>query len=327
MGLEIPVGNLICAGLANLYESVTAACDFAYRLANLLSQRGTMITTFSKAMKSMVLCTALVTSALAFALPSPKDIEAAVSQGQLPQAESMLREVIEAKPQSAKAHYELGQVLLREHRAKEAHSELLAAKAMDPSLKFATSPQQFETILAQANALPTHSSTASQATTSTTSANPHPGSPSESGFSLTYVWIGIAALLVMALLIRSRRPAPAAYATPAPDLNAGPGTAFGRNPAYAPAYPAAGFPPTAPSSGSTMTGAVVGGLAGVAAGYALSKALEGDHHSAPAAASSNSWGDNQGLVRVDDPAPPAFDVGSGGNDWGDDGNASSDDNW
>ena len=53
-----------------------------------------MITTFSKAMKSMVLCTALVTSALAFALPSPKDIEAAVSQDQLPRAESMLREEI-----------------------------------------------------------------------------------------------------------------------------------------------------------------------------------------------------------------------------------------
>lgn len=283
-----------------------------------------MTPTLSKTMKSMVLCTALAASALAFALPSPKDIDAAVSQGQLPRAESMLREVIEAKPQSAKAHYELGQVLLREHRNKEAHAELLAAKAIDPSLKFATNPQQFETILSQANALPAHSSTPSQATTS---ASPHPGSRSESGFSLNYVWIGIAGLLVIALLIRSRRPAPAAYAPPAPDMNAGPGTAFGRNPAYAPNYPAAGYPPASPSSGSTMTGAVVGGLAGVAAGYALSKALEGDHHSAPAAASSNSWGDNQGVVRMDDPAPPAFDAGSGGNDWGDDGNASSDDTW
>lgn len=287
-----------------------------------------MIPTLSKALKSVVLCTALVTSALAFALPAPKDIEAAVSQGQLPQAESMLREVIQAKPQSAKAHYELGQVLLRQHRAKEAHTELLAAKAMDPSLKFATSPQQFEAILAQANALPAHSSTASQATTaSSTAASPHLGSPSESGFSLNGVWIGIAALLVIALLIRSRRPSPAPYAAPAPDMNAGPGTAFGRNPAYAPAHPAAGYPPAAASSGSSITGAVVGGLAGVAAGYALSKALEGDHHSAPAAASSNSWGDNQGLVRVDEPAPPAFDAGSGGNDWGDDDNGSSDDNW
>ncbi|PUE35981.1 hypothetical protein B9Z52_02160 [Limnohabitans sp. Jir72] len=283
-----------------------------------------MIPTLSKTMKYIILCTALVTSALAFALPSPKDIETAVSQGQLPQAESMLREVIEAKPQSAKAHYELGQVLLREHRAKEAHTELLAAKAMDPSLKFATSPQQFETILAQANALPAHSGP-SQAATSVS--EQHSGSPSESVFSLTYVWIGIAALLVIALLIRSRRPAPAPYAAPSPDMNAGPGTAFGRNPAYAPGYPAAGYPQAAPTSGSTMTGAVVGGLAGVAAGYALSKALEGDHHSAPPAASSNNWGDNQGLVRVDDPAPPAFDAGSGGNDWGDDGETSSDDNW
>jgi hypothetical protein len=144
---------------------------------------------------------------------------------------------------------------------------------------------------------------------------------------LTYVWIGIAALLVIALLVRSRKPAPAPYGAQATGMNAGPGTAFGRNPAYASGYPAAGYPQAAPSSGSSMTGAVVGGLAGVAAGYALSKALEGDHHSAPAAASSNSWGDNQGLVRVDDPAPPAFDAGSGGNDWGDDGNASSDDNW
>ena len=327
MGLEFQFGNLIYAGLANLYESLTAACDFAYRLANLSSLRGTMIPTLSKAMKSMVLCTALVTSALAFALPSPKDIEAAVSQGQLPQAESMLREVIQAKPQSAKAHYELGQVLLREHRAKEAHAELLAAKAMDPSLKFATSPQQFETILAQASALPAHTSTASQAITS---ASPRTGSSSDSGFSLTYVWMGIAALGVIALFIRSRKPAlasaPATYGAQTTAMNAGPGTAFGRNPAYAPSYPAAGYPQAAPSSGSAMTGAVVGGLAGVAAGYALSKALEGDHHSAPTAASNNSWGDNQGLVRVDDPAPPAFDAGSGGNDWGDD-SSNSDDNW
>ncbi|MGV0961362.1 MAG: tetratricopeptide repeat protein [Limnohabitans sp.] len=282
-----------------------------------------MIHTASKTLKSLLLLTALAASALAFALPSPKDIEAAVSQGQLTQAESMLREVIGAKPQSAKAHYELGQVLLREHRNKEAHTELLAAKAIDPGLKFATSPQQFETILAQANALPAHSNSASQAITP---ASTHSGAPTGGGFSLSDVWIGIAALGVIALLIRSRRPAPAPYAAPAPDMNAGPGTAFGRNPAYAPSYPAAGYPQAAPSNGSTMTGAVVGGLAGVAAGYALSKALEGDHHSAAAAPSSNSWGDNQGLVSVDEPAPPAFDAGAGGNDWGDD-SGSSDDNW
>jgi hypothetical protein len=282
-----------------------------------------MLHTLSKAMKSMVLCTALVTCALALALPSPKDIENAVDQGQLPQAEAMLREVIEAKPQSAKAHYELGQVLLRAHRAKEAHTELLAAKAMDPSLKFATSPQKFEAILAQASALPSHSSAASAVAPQA----PNTGSPSASGFSLTYVGIGIAALLGIALFIRSRKPSPAPYAAPSSSMSPGPGTAFGRHPAYAPAAPAAGYPPAAPSGGSTMTGAVVGGLAGVAAGYALSKALEGDHHPAPTAPSNNTWADQQGLVNVDDPTPPAFDAGSGSNDWDDSGDSSSDDNW
>ena len=46
--------------------------------------------------------------ALAWALPTPQDIEAAVNSGKLAQAESMLREVIKEKPNSAKAHYELG---------------------------------------------------------------------------------------------------------------------------------------------------------------------------------------------------------------------------
>ena len=279
-----------------------------------------MITHLSKTLKSLLLGLALTASALAFALPSPKDIEAAVSQGHLQQAETLLREVIEAKPQSAKAHYELGQVLLREHRAKEAHAELLAAKAIDPSLKFATSTAQFEAFLTQANALPAQSKTVANPTVG----NPTSAAPEASGFSLSYVWIGIAALVVIALVIR-RRPAPAPYA-PAPSMDAGPGTAFGRNPGYAqPGYPSSY--PAAASNGSTMTGAVVGGLAGVAAGYALSKALEGDHHTAPVANSSHSWADNQGLVSVDEPAVPAFDPGSGGNDWGGESDAGSDDNW
>ena len=280
-----------------------------------------MITPLSKTLKSLLLGLALTASALAFALPSPKDIEAAVSQGHLQQAETLLREVIEAKPQSAKAHYELGQVLLREHRAKEAHAELLAAKAIDPSLKFATSAAQFEAFLTQANAQPAQSKTV----TDPVVVNPTSSTPEASGFSLNHVWVGIAALVVIALVIR-RRPAPAPYA-PAPSMDAGHGTAFGRNPGYAqPGYPSS-YPPAAASNGSTMTGAVVGGLAGVAAGYALSKALEGDHHTAPVANSSNSWADNQGLVSVDEPAAPAFDPGSGGNDWGGESDAGSDDNW
>ncbi|NBU17998.1 MAG: tetratricopeptide repeat protein [Betaproteobacteria bacterium] len=53
---------------------------------------------------------------MALALPSPKDIETEIQAGNFAKAESMLREVIAEKPQSAKAHYELGQVLARQER-------------------------------------------------------------------------------------------------------------------------------------------------------------------------------------------------------------------
>ena len=80
-----------------------------------------------------------------------------------------------------------------------------------------------------------------------------------------------------------------------------------------------------------MTGAVVGGLAGVAAGYALSKALEGDHHAAPASAGASTSAGNGGYVPFDTPAQPdlgSFDAGSG-SDWdsADFGGGSSDDSW
>lgn len=290
-----------------------------------------MTPTLSQVLKSLLATAAIAVSALALALPAPKDIESAVAQGHLTQAESMLREVIDAKPQSAKAHYELGQVLLRENRLAEAHTELNRAQAIDPSLKFASSDQQFKTLLerSQAPAAPAHNAAVAAAT-------PAPV-PSGNGFSLTYVWIGIAALGVVALLIRMNRPAPqpTGYApTATPPAGSPMSTAFGRNPApghapgYAPAYPAAGYPSQAPSGGSTVAGAVVGGLAGVAAGYALSKALEGDHHSSPPAQApaNNTWADNQGYVSAEPAASvPDFDPGTG-SDWGDDAGG-GDDSW
>jgi uncharacterized protein len=287
--------------------------------------------TASKALKSLFVCGAFMASAMALALPTPKDISTAVEQGQLQQAETMLREVIAAKPQSAKAHYELGQVLLRENRMSQAQSELLAAKAMDPSLKFASSTQQFNDVLEKTQ--PTH-----RPTTPALTAAPATPAPQGSGFSLTYAWIGIAALGLIALLVRLfNRPA-----TPSPVYQAGPSsvpdTTFGRAAPYPAGQPggysgnySGGYPAAAPSGGSTMTGAVVGGLAGVAAGYALSKALEGEHRAAPQAANntqSPTWGDSQGLVSMDSPSAPAFDAGSGGDDWGgDDTGSSDDDNW
>jgi len=291
---------------------------------------------FSKPILALVMT---LVATLALALPSPKDIEAAVNAGHNAQAEAMLREVIQEKPQSAKAHYELGQVLAREARYSEAQTELKKAKDIDPSLKFAASPDKFNETLDKVSRLVP--AAAVQVAPSVTPA-PHVAAPApaeSAGFPLTYVWLGIGALVVLALVLRrNSAPAPAPVYSPgmtpaAPVPQRGFGAQFTPNapaaaPGYGPGYGPGYAQPTS-GTGSTVAGAVVGGLAGVAAGYALSKALEGDHPTA-ATNSNAAGGNNGGYVPFDTPAAPdlgSFDAGSG-DSW-DDASSSSggDDSW
>ena len=70
-----------------------------------------------------------------------------------------------------------------------------------------------------------------------------------------------------------------------------------------------------------MGGAVLGGVAGLAAGYALSKAMEGGaNHPNPAASNNaaNPSNDSAGYVPFDNQSSPdmgAFDAGAGGDSW------------
>ena len=207
---------------------------------------------FQTRLQRMLLALTLALAAgWALALPSPKDIEAAVGAGQLPQAETMLREVLQAKPQSAKAHYELGQVLARQGKYFEAQQALDQAKTIDPTLKFATSPEAFaktyDTVLAQvrgtSSAKPPVATVASPAAPVAQAA---PASPAPSGgFNLMYVWIAAAGLVVLGLVLRRRAAAaPAMTATAAHSV--------------APAgMPPAGQPTT--YTGATMaTGGIIG---------------------------------------------------------------------
>jgi len=275
-------------------------------------------------------------AAAAMALPSPKDIDAAVSAGHLSQAETMLREVIQEKPNSAKAQYELGQVLARQARYADAQAALAQAKAIDPTLKFAASPEKFNDVFnkisQQAKGLTGNPGAPALSEPRRAAASPVPAAP-EPSFPLHYVWIGIAGLVVLALVLRRQKQATPAYHAPMQATGpantspyaAGQPAAAGYGPGYAPGYP--GGQPMGGGMGSGIGGAVVGGLAGVAAGYALSKALEGDHHSnaAPQSASGNS-----GYVPFENPAQPdvgSFDSGSGSG-WDDaPSNLEEDDSW
>ena len=285
-------------------------------------------------------------ASLALALPSPKDIESAVNSGNLSQAESMLREVIQEKPQSAKAHYELGQVLARQARYADAQQAMSKAKAIDPSLKFAASPEKFnetlDKISLKAKELSsTQVSSGLSDTRRPATATAAPAAP-EPAFPLHYIWIGIAGLVILALVMRRKQataspsPMPMPMPMPMQSRNASPyapATAMGPNgaPGYGQAYPqqqpmGGGM---GGGMGSGIGGAVVGGLAGVAAGYALSKALGGDQHNNASSAAQNT-GNNNGYVPFDNSSQPdmgSFDSGSGGG-WDDSGDAGAgDDSW
>jgi len=307
--------------------------------------------------KVCLVAVALGLSALAWALPTPQDIEAAVNSGKLAQAESMLREVIKEKPNSAKAHYELGQVLARETRYAEAQTELVRAKEIDPSMKFAQSADKynevFNKVTQQLAAAP--SKTAPQQ--GAQSASPAAAGSSAAPLPMSYVWMGIGALGLIAFLIYRNRPqanlatsAAPASTTPSAAMAATAtsprgfgsqyapvqGTAPYGQPGYGqpgygqpgygqPGYGQPGYGRPGSGMGAGVAGAVVGGLAGVAAGYALSKAMEGgsEHHAGNAAAP-----DQREYIPMDQPAPDmgSFDSGSGSG-WDDAGSSSGDDSW
>ena len=307
--------------------------------------------TLNQLHRHLILLLATLWASVCLALPAPHDIEQAVAKGQLPQAEQMLREVIAEKPRSARAHYELAQVLAREGRPTEALQAIHTARELDPALKFAQSPEKFnavaQAIEQQAAAKPapaaTHAATnpTKQAPllAATPAAPAAPAPPAQPAWLWPALLTGGFALLVLWLWRRVQarpalQPQPAgmgaSMGSHAPEAPRGFGAQYDPRGAAATGY---GNPYPAPASGgSGVAGAVVGGLAGVAAGYALSKALESHDHPSQSSNASNSTSASQpvspmedvGLVRMDPGADlGGFDAGSG-DDWGDSG---GDDNW
>jgi len=284
--------------------------------------------TLSKLHRHFVLLLATLWVGVCLALPAPHDIEQAVAKGQLPQAERMLREVIAEKPGSARAQYELAQVLAREGQYSEALQAIRAAREIDPSLKFAQSPEKFNTV---AHAIEQQSTApkAAQATPPTTApmASPTPAAPSQPAWLWPALLTGGFALLALWLWRRVQaqpalQPQPAGMGGYAPEAPRGFGAQYdprGPGTGYGTPYPA---PYPAPSAGSGVAGAVVGGLAGVAAGYALSKALEGHEHLSGTGLGTHPMEDT-GLVRMDSPAASDADFGSFDAGTGDDWDASS----
>lgn len=262
---------------------------------------------------------ALAGSGAAFAGDTPKDVDAALHQGNYTLAEQELRQAVSEHPQSAKAHYLLAQVLAHEGNLGEAQKEAGQARQMDPKIGF-TDPSRFEhfqTELNQALAPATMRNT-TRASSASLIASPATASRNEQARSNFWVWVLGAVIVVLLIGLFRRRQQ----------------TTFG-GPGYAPQNPSAPFgssyqPPyqQPPSAGSGMGGSFLGGLAGGALGAAAVEMFENHERRGQDGrvdgAPFESGQDAQGQA-YDDLRSDPIDTGNDDNSWDDSGDSSGSD--
>lgn len=260
----------------------------------------------------------------AFALPSIASVQTEISQGHYTQAETMMREVVAAKPGSAKAHYIYAEILAHERRFDLAAEEAASAKRLDPQLKF-TQPEKFNTFSQllereQANArrvsTPERSAAPAQARRESLES---PANNGGGGGMPGWVWgLGGAGLAFVAwrMFSASQQTGSAGNSTPtgaggmramnvggglpsnngyAPAPAPGPAPSYGQ-PAYAPQA-------AAPSSGLLGTGLAVAG--GLAAGMMVEKLFEG-HRDTGAGGFGSLGGNSAPTLR--DTSPGLFEA-------------------
>jgi hypothetical protein len=280
----------------------------------------------------VVVCTAALWSASAFAVPSASDVQIAVKSGDYPKAETMMREVVAAKPQSAKAHYLYAEILAHDAKFAEAAAQARQARQIDPALTFTTDPEKFrsfERLLEREQAGPAVGAHPATQVPARMNMAPAVSQQAPSGGIPGWFWVGGFATLAFVIFRAVSRRSSAndmvggAYA---PQPQGGYGMNPGmQQPGYGP------MPGTGTGTGSGLLGtglAVAGGLAG---GMLLERVLEGDRHDEKYG-SGNSFGAQGGSVdsgsgqAASELENRPIDFGTGGNEWGGDagGGASSD---
>jgi hypothetical protein len=277
-------------------------------------------------------CAAALWSAAAMAVPTVDEVAAADRAGDYPKAESMVREVIAAKPQSARAHYILAEILSKEHKFADASAEARQAREIDPSLKF-TDPQKFRTFeseLAREQAAPAAPVQVAPTRMNTAPAAPVAPVQAAGGGIPGWVWVG-GIVLILFLVFRSvsRR---AMASNLAANGGYAPQGGYGMQPGmpqpgYGPGY-GPGYAP-APGGGLLRTGLAAAG--GVAGGMLLERMLEGDRrdenpgNNIGYGSQGANWTDADQATRDLDNRP--IDYGTGGSDWGGDSSGGGSDNF
>ena len=281
-----------------------------------------------RALKTLIGLSLALAAFIAWGLPTLQQVEAEVGRGNYAQAESMMREVVTARPGSAKAHYVYAEILAHNANITQAATEARRARELDPQITF-TDPQRFRSFeeLLQREQRPKPSASTHPSPTGATPASPLSRtnrSAADDGGVPGWVWGAGAALLALLAwrALARRRTVDAPYPAGAGNAAAGPINAAG--PA---GYGAPGNiygQPTHPVAGPGGRGMVGTGLAaagGFAAGMLADEFLH--RRQEPGSDHLGRLGPNEALEPIDDGGAAnelqsrPVDFGTG-EDWGGD---------
>jgi uncharacterized membrane protein YgcG len=263
----------------------------------------------------------VLVSASAFAADGPKEVEAALQQGNYTLAEQELRQAIVEHPQSAKAHYMLAQVLAHEGNIGDAQKEAAQAKTIDPKISF-TNPARFEhfqTELNQALAPATARPAAPVIRNTQAEAPPVAAEPRSSGS----IWPWIIGAVIIVLLIgwfRRRQQGNMGnqpYGNPGnPGYGAsGPQSPYGNN-----SYPPPGYqqaPGSGPGLGTSVLGGLAGGVLGAAAVEAYENHERNEQNERDVFQPTNNTAPNPQDQAYNDLRSQPIDTGNDDSSWGD----------
>jgi uncharacterized membrane protein YgcG len=280
-------------------------------------------------MKKLIVSMALLgLSAFAWALPTLQQVEAEVRQGHYAQAESMMREVVAAKPGSARAHYIYAEILAHDGNLARAAEEAKTARQIDPDVKF-TDPEKFRSfeaalLRAQTPAARPPLTPPSVDAAAPTQVAPARVAPAPVAAAAMPSWVWLAGLAAIAFFLwrffsRSRGASVAGAALPGSGYGApmptGPaGAPYGAGAAAAPYGP--GYAPQRPGSG--MLGVGLGAAGGLAAGMLAERLLHSRQDGSVQRDTGTSGGffdSPQGAGAANDLDSRPIDFGTGGNDW------------
>lgn len=261
-------------------------------------------------MKRLLAMLAFVTlglvSVAAFALPSVTDVQAEVQKGNYTQAETLMRDVVAAKPGSAKAHYVYAEILAHNKRFEFALQEARLAQQLDPALGF-TQPDRFRSFEQLLEREQRGANVATGGTGAAVTTAPAPRAVERGSGIPGWVWgIGFAVIAVLLYRMFSARRVPSM----APAYGGAPTGGFGPN--YSPMGGGTG--------GSGMLGTGLAAAGGFAAGMLAEKLLDGGHReggSSSSAANQSDGGLTPGYFdngAADELSNRSIDFGSGG-DW------------